>query len=396
MKKVLFCHDGPLRKDELNNYYGIAHNDEMFMRYYYIANELTVLIRVNKISKVEAEQKFSKITLLPFEVIQCPNISNIKGMLLYKQKAKNIIFDAVSKSDYIIARLPSFIGNMAIKMACEMNKPYLVEVVACPWDALWNHSLKGKFVAPYMYFKTKKLVKDAKYVVYVTNEFLQKRYPTNGKSVNCSNVALKEFDDNVLINRLNKINNLKDGRKIVIGTAAAVDVRYKGQQYVIKALGELKKKGITNYEYQLVGGGDQTHLKSIIEKYNVTDQVKFLGSIPHDKVFNWLDSIDIYVQPSRQEGLPRSLIEAMSRALPAFGANTGGIPELLESQFIFSNRRKKVDEICNILLSFIKDTMKEQARRNYEEAKKYDKEIIEERRRKFFEKFIEENKKYKS
>ena len=116
----------------------------------------------------------------------------------------------------------------------------------------------------------------------------------------------------------------------------------------------------------------------------------------HHKVFEWLDTIDIYVQPSNTEGLPRALIEAMSRGLPAFGSNVGGIPELLESQFIFSNRRKKVDEICNILLSFNKDTMKKQARRNYEEVKKYDKEIIEERRKRFFEKFREENKKYKS
>ncbi len=390
--KILFCHDGPLKKDELNNYYGIAHNNEMFSRYYNIADELTVLIRIKETSKFEGEQKLSKITISPFEVIECPNIASLKGMLLYKQNSKNIIYNEVKKADYIVARLPSFIGNLAINAAIKMKKPYLIEVVGCPWDSLWNHSLKGKIIAPYMYFKTKKLVKDAKYVVYVTNEFLQKRYPTKGKYVNCSNVALKEFDDNVLVNRLNKIKNMQKNSKIVLGTAAAVDVRYKGQQYVIKALGKLKKQGITNYEYQLVGGGDQTYLKSIAEKYNITEQVKFLGVMPHDKVFEWLDTIDIYVQPSRQEGLPRSLIEAMSRALPAFGANTGGIPELLEQDYIFSNTRKNIDEICNILQSFNKDTMREQALRNFEEAKKYDKRIIEERRKKFFENFRKENK----
>lgn len=385
--KVLFCHDGPLRRDELNNYYGTAHNDEMFRRYYNIADELTVVIRVNEISKVEAEQKLSQITISPFEVIQCPNISNLKGMLLYKQKAKDIIYDAVKKSDYIVARLPSFIGNLAVDIACEMKKPYLIEVVACPWDALWNYSLKGKIIAPFMYYATKRRVRDAKYVVYVTNEFLQKRYSTKGKSINCSNVSLKEFDDNVIKVRLYKINNMKDNSKIIIGTTAAVNVRYKGQQYVIEALGRLKKQGITNYEYQLVGGGDQTYLKSVAEKFNVTDQVKFLGSIPHDKVFDWLDTIDIYVQPSRQEGLPRALIEAMSRGLPAFGAKTAGIPELLEPEYIFSNTRRNIDEICNILQSFNKDTMRTQAKRNYAEAKKYDKEVIEERRRKFFMEF---------
>ena len=380
--KLLFCYDGPMAIDENNNAYPQTFTEKVLARYFSIADEVILIMRTKLIDPNSTE--LQKINIDRLRIVSCPNLSSIKGKFFDHKKAKKILKNEMINCDFIISRLPSQIGNLAIDMAIKLGKPYLVELVGCPWDALWNHSLKGKFVAPYMYFKTKKLVKDAKYVVYVTNEFLQKRYPTNGKSVNCSDVALKEFDDNVLINRLNKINSLKDSRKIVIGTTAAVDVRYKGQQYVIKALGELKKKGVTNYEYQLVGGGDQTYLKSIAEKYNVTDQVKFLGSIPHKKVFNWLDSIDIYVQPSRQEGLPRALIEAMSRGLPAFGANTAGIPELLESKYIFSNTRQNTKEICNILQSFTKDVMKEQAKRNYEEAKKYDKTIIEERRRQFF------------
>lgn len=382
--KVLFCHDGPLRKDEFNNYYGIAHNDDTFKRYYTIGKELSVAIRVIKTTKSKAELKFSKITISPFRVIECPDISTLKGLFLHKQKVKEIIASEIKKTDYIVARLPSFIGNIAVDIAKKLEKPYLVEVVACPWDAFWNHSFKGKLVAPFMYLATKKRVRDAKYVVYVTNEFLQKRYPTIGESTNCSNVSLTEFNDDILESRLEKISNMDKQNKIIIGTTAAVDVRYKGQQYVIKALSKLNKKGITNYEYQLVGGGNQSFLKSIANKYNVAEQVKFLGPIPHDEVFKWLDTIDIYVQPSRQEGLPRALIEAMSRGLPAFGAKTGGTPELLDSIFIFSNTRKNIDEICSILELFDKNVMLKQAERNFKEAKKYDKTIIEERRKEFF------------
>lgn len=260
-------------------------------------------------------------------------------------------------------------------------------MVSCYWDALWNHSLKGKVIAPYSFLKSKKIIREASHVVYVTNEFLQNRYPTNGKHTNCSNVALTEFDDKVLDRRLNKIESMQNNEKIVIGTTAAVNVRYKGQQYIIQALGELKKQGIDHFEYQLVGGGNQAFLKSVSEKYDVLDQIKFLGTMPHNKVFEWLETIDIYTQPSRQEGLPRALIEAMSKAVPAFGARTAGIPELLENQFIFSNTRKNIDEIIEILKSFDKETMINQSKRNFEESKKYDKNVIEERRREFFEEF---------
>ncbi|MGR5915177.1 glycosyltransferase family 4 protein [Bacillus pacificus] len=266
-----------------------------------------------------------------------------------------------------------------------MGKPYFVEVVGCPWDAFLNLGIKGKLIAPYMKIATRNRVKEAPFAVYVTKEFLQKRYPTKGENINCSNVALIEFDDAVLEKRLQRIQ--QDNPKIIIGTTAAVNVRFKGQQYIIEALGNLKKQGITNFEYHLTGAGDQTYLKAIAKKYEVLDQVKFLGAIPHNQIFEWLDTIDIYAQPSRQEGLPRALIEAMSRGLPALGARTAGIPELLESEFIFSNTKKNIDEICAILKKFNNEVMIAQSNRNYIEAKKYDKEVIETRRKNFFKKF---------
>ncbi|MGH2075723.1 glycosyltransferase family 4 protein [Aerococcus urinaeequi] len=175
--------------------------------------------------------------------------------------------------------------------------------------------------------------------------------------------------------------------KIVIGTPASVEVRYKGQEYVIRALSELKKKGYTNFEYQLAGAGDNSFLKNLSEKLDISEQVKFLGSLPHDQIFDWLKTIDIYSQPSKQEGLPRALIEAMSQALPSFGARTAGIPELLDSKYIFKHGSNSYKDIADILMQFDKKNQIEQAQRNYEESKKYDQKVIANRRRKFYEKF---------
>lgn len=389
--RTLFVHDGPLKVDENNQYYGIAHNDDMFRRYYTIAENLAVAIRTEKVNSGLARKKYSKITLDHLTVIPFPNISSIKGQVKDKQTAKKMMAHAVGKSDYIIIRLPSLLGFVALKEAKRRKKPYLIELVTCPWDSYRNHSQLGKIIAPLMYLKTKKGVKDSKYVVYVTNDFLQRRYPTNGKSTNCSNVVLTNFDEEVLEKRLKKISEKASNNKIIIGTTAAVNVKFKGQQYIIKALGELKKLGIDNYEYQLVGGGDTTYLEHVAKENGVSDQVKFLGSLPHKKVFDWLEKIDLYAQPSRQEGLPRALIEAMSKGMPSFGAKTAGIPELLENDFIFSNTDNNIDEICLILKKFNKETMLIQAKRNYEASKVYEKSIIENRREKFFMQFKHES-----
>lgn len=387
--KVLFCHDGPLRRDECNNYYGISHNDEMFRRYFSIADELNVLIRVVDEPKDICVKNYSLITVFPFRVIQCPSLSSYFGLLKNYKKAKRIIKNAVLEADYIVIRLPSVIGSIAATIAKNEKRPYLVEMVSCPWDAYWNYGLSGKIVAPFMYLITKKLVSEAPYAIYVTNDFLQRRYPCKGIIESCSNVSLPAPDDTILEKRLEKIRNKKNDERIIIGTIAAVDVKYKGQQYVIEALGKLKKSGYCNYDYQLVGGGNQDYLKRIAEKHGVSDQVKFLGPIPHCKVFEWLDSIDIYVQPSRQEGLPRALLEAMSRGCPALGARTGGIPELLDSDYIYSYKGKYIDNIYRIIIMFTKERMLAQAKRNFSISRIYNKESIELRRRKFFRAFTE-------
>ena len=151
----------------------------------------------------------------------------------------------------------------------------------------------------------------------------------------------------------------------------------------------MKKSGITNIEYQLIGGGTGAFLKETAKACGVEDQVKIIGQMPHDKVFEWLDSIDIYAQPSRQEGLPRSVIEAMSRALPCIGAKTAGIPELLSAECIFSNSKTEIAEICKILKELINssDKMKTLAAENFYEAEKYARELLVERRTGFFNEY---------
>lgn len=383
MKKLLFCYDGPLRKDEKSQYYGSALNDEVFKRYEVIASKVTIAIRIKKIKQEEEKKRFLKITKEKYNILECPNISSVKGLLFRKEECRKILEKEIMNSDYIIARLPSMIGNLSIDIAKKLNKPYLIELVGCPWDALWNHSLKGKLFAPIMTYMTKKRVKRAQYVLYVTKEFLQRRYPTNGKSINCSNVLLNDIDEKNLETRKNRIYENKNSVK-VIATTAAVNVKYKGQKYVIKSINELKKHGKI-YEYWIIGGGDNSYLKKFVTRYKIENQIKFLGPLPHDKVFEKLKNVDIYIQPSKQEGLPRSLIEAMSMGCLCIGSRTGGIPELLEEKYIFE--KGNVKQLVRIIENIKINDYLEQGKKNFQTSKNYQKEILEERRSNFYKDF---------
>ena len=119
----------------------------------------------------------------------------------------------------IIARCPGIISHYVAEEAYKQRKPYFTESMGCAWDAYWNHSLTGKIIAPYMFFKMKTVVKHADFALYVTNEFLQKRYPCDQLSVSASNVLLKEVSDDVLKQRLKRISCM-DKKHLTIMTTA--------------------------------------------------------------------------------------------------------------------------------------------------------------------------------
>ena len=383
---LLFCNEGPLFVDEDGEYYGNALNEDFFKKYYEIADFITILIRGRKITKKEAELRYSKIDTTNKKIIEISNLMSIKGFLT-RFTNKNKLSKIVKENDVIVVRLPSVIGNMVTKIAKKNNKKYISDVVGCPWDSLWNHSIKGKIIALPMFIAQRKAVRNADYAIYVSNRFLQKRYPNKNESFALSDVLLTENDVDVLKKRLEKIKERRE--KIIVGTTAAVNVKYKGQAYVVKAISKLKRNGIDNIEYQLVGGGDPSYILKMAEKYGVKEKIKILGLMPHDKIFSWLDQIDIYIQPSFQEGLCRALIEAMSRGLPCIVSNAGGNPELITSTWVY-NRKKSVRELVRKLEKINTEDMIKMAEENFKKSKEYQKDILNIKRKRIYEKIKKE------
>ncbi len=391
--KLMFIHGGTkLKEDASGNLYTDGNfNNKIWDRYRVFCDDLQVLLRKEaKIyDKDYAINKFNKLDKDRVECIPMPEIyAPVKNYFNFgiRRKVKSIIENSIEQCDYVIVRSASnYYCIQAIKIAKKYNKPYLVEVTGIAFHANWYHSIKGKLVAFYSEMCVKHYVGQAPYAIYVTNEVLQKRYPCKGRTLGCSDVELTYVNEQVLEDRLNRIENEKT--KIIIGTAAFLNVKWKGQEYVIRALAKLKKMGIDNIEYQLIGVGDKTYLQNIANKYKVLDCVKILGGKPHDEVFEWLDSIDIYIQPSFQEGLCRALVEAMSRACPIICSNVGGNKELANKELLF--KKGNVNDIVKTINKIIdKNLQRQEVVRSFEKAKEYKKEILDKKRNDFYLEFI--------
>ncbi len=381
---LLFVHDGPLYYDDNGVFYEFAYH-KLKERYSILAENISFLIRTEKLVGN------TSFTAVPKEItiISVPNFKTIRHHFSNKKIAKKIIQEAVYNADYIVLRTQSSIAQLAYKYVQLYSKPFIVECVGCSWDAYWNHSILGKIVAPYMEYQTRKIIKHSKYVYYVTSEFLQRKYPTKAKSIACSNVVLEKIDDSILEKRLKKINALAHKQKIVLGTAASLDTRYKGQEYVIKAMKNLKKQGI-DIEYRLAGGhnwnNSNTFLEDLAKKCEVAENVVFEGNLDKDKILDFYDGIDFYIQPSKQEGLPRAVIEAMSRGCPVLGSNLAGIPELIQEECLFT--KGNVRAVVNVIKRACKMDLQKISIQNFEKSKSFKNEVLEKRRILFYTEFL--------
>ena len=379
--KIAFLFDVKLEKYE-NHYYAVNLGKELWEeRYFPYFSEIVLVCRYRKTIKFPDKKQQADVNGI--EVIAFEDRGIVRRFFNILNERK-IITDIISDCDAVICR--GFWGTHECR---KLKKPYMIEVVSCLWDSMWNHSFLGKMLALPMFLSLKKAVKNADFVSYVTEYFLQSRYPTKGINIGVSDVITFPSDEIAKNNRYNKILKLNKNSIIKLGTTAAVNVAYKGQRYVIEALKILNKQGFGNIEYHLVGGGNADKLRKTAEKCGVADRVFFHGSLRHEEVVNFLDNIDIYVQPSLQEGLPRAVVEAMSRGLPCIGTNTGGIPELINCNYICKKGKNLSNEIAEKIIQLLKnESMRKMSDYSYNIAEKYEKKYLDKKRNIFMEKFV--------
>lgn len=327
----------------------------------------------------EANSKMKDATVVLDEYVE---IEKLVDTLFGKNNTK--IKQYVEDVDLVIARVPSIIAYKVANISHFLHKPVLALAMGCAWGTYWNHSIPGKLIAPYMYLEMKRVMQQSNYALYVTSEFLQKRYPCRCKiNIGVSDVKIVDLNATILKRRIKKIENKSCDNDILVMTIGDVASRIKGQIYTIKAIKMLKDEGIIVH-YLLVGEGDRSLLVNIANKLGVANQLVFTGRLNTNEVNEYLDKADIYIQPSLQEGLPRAVVEAMGRGCPVIASKVGGIPELIEAKYLVEPKSSK--EIYNkIKVMLEKEQMLEQARRNFEKAKEFENILLSNRRNKFFE-----------
>lgn len=100
---------------------------------------------------------------------------------------------------------------------------------------------------------------------------------------------------------------------------------------LLEAFLELPIKDRQRSHITIVGSGPMKKtLMRFIKDHQLEKYVDLIGNVPHAEIAQHLEQADIFVLPTRWEGFPYTLLEAMASGLPIITTNVGGIPEAID------------------------------------------------------------------
>jgi glycosyltransferase involved in cell wall biosynthesis len=127
-----------------------------------------------------------------------------------------------------------------------------------------------------------------------------------------------------------RIPNRANVGKIKLACFGRVGDR-KGTFDLIRAYANLSSELKDRSELVIAGDGDIPRGQKLVEILNLTEHVKFLGWVDTQTRNTLLETVDIFLLPSYNEGVPMALLEAMGWGIPAIVTPVGGIPEVIVS-----------------------------------------------------------------
>lgn len=182
---------------------------------------------------------------------------------------------------------------------------------------------KGRFGLIGLVFRF--ILSQADYVTAISTYLLNlaRKYGYDGPGEVIPNgVAVKKFQtpDSKF-----KIKN----SKTIITTSRLVPKN--GIDTLISSIAEVRKD-IPEVQCWILGDGpERKKLELQAVSHKLEANIKFFGDIPYDDIPQYLHQADVFVRPSRSEGMGNSFVEALAAGLPIIGTPVGGIVDIIEN-----------------------------------------------------------------
>ncbi|MGX1191844.1 glycosyltransferase family 4 protein [Metabacillus sp. SLBN-84] len=148
----------------------------------------------------------------------------------------------------------------------------------------------------------------------------------------------------------------KDTDKLYISTMGILSER-KGTYDLIEAASKIKGQINPEYKFLIAGDGEIDKVKRKIKDLNLEDMFVIPGWISdQSKIEEIYRNSILYVLPSYNEGMPMSVLEAMSYGLPVITTNVGSITSVVDEENGFILKPGDIDSLAECLLFLLNNT----------------------------------------
>ncbi len=294
-------------------------------------------------------------------------------------QVRRAVHHAIGPGDAFVLRVPGNIGDLAWARLTTIRYPYAVEVIGDPYGVFAPGAVRHPLRAWLRWYAPRQLRRQcarACAASYVTAQVLQQRYPSTGPTIAASSVDLP--DEAFAVRARDGSRRTDPANLIFVGS---LEQYYKAPDVMIRAFAHALGRGL-NGHLTIVGDGKlRGALHALAAASGCGPRVRFAGHLTPERVRAELDKADLFVLPSRVEGLPRAMIEAMARGVPCIGSDVGGLPELLppEAMVPANDVLALADKMFEVLQDPLR--MTQMSTRNLETATAYRSAVLQERRR---------------
>jgi glycosyltransferase involved in cell wall biosynthesis len=369
-------------------------------RYLEVFDNVRIVARLR-----EVEHRTGQNTQATGRNVTACSIPHYRGPLEYLTVYRQVtaaVCNSYRIGDAVIMRLGCHIAHPLHRLLSSLGAPYGVEVIGDPYEVfapgVVAHPLRPLF-RWWFTRQQQRYCAGASAAAYVTERTLQQRYPCRGYAIGVSDVQIQDqFSEGVLATHYSSVElseadlrtdgerRRRSGGPFRLITVGSLEQLYKGTDVLIQAVADCVRKGV-DLTLTIVGDGRyRAMLQADAVRLGIAARVAFTGALPGaDAVRACLDKADLFVLPSRTEGLPRALIEAMARGLPCIASAVGGIPELLARDDLF--HPDHVAELATTITVAMVDEgrLERMSVRNVRKAQEFHQSILRQRRLEFYQ-----------
>lgn len=213
-------------------------------------------------------------------------------------------------------------GFVAGKLAQKFAKPFVLTVQGSDIHTwLFERRKRAKILAA---------LRTANAIITL-NESLQKTILAEGVAKDKLHIIPQGLASEACKPASINMNNLRPAtaESSFVYTCIANHYRVKGVDILLQAFARADKK----INLLLVGSGPETAaLKSLAQRLGLGARVTFAGAQPPESIPNWIHAADAVVIPSRNEGGPAVLLQAMACGKPVVATAVGMVPAVITDE----------------------------------------------------------------